>query len=140
MTLVRWDPIRDMMQLHRQLGRLDMGDQDAYGSWAPSVDIFEKGGDLILRAEVPGVEKDDIEINVEDNRLILSGERRLSEEFNEENTFRRETTYGRFLRSFQLPKTVDATKISASYKNGILEIALPKAEEAKPRKIEVQVA
>lgn len=140
MTLVRWDPFRDLVNLHQRVSSQLAGTNDAYGTWVPPVDIFEKGDDLIIRAEVPGVEKNEIDISVEDNRLVIQGERSREKEFKEENAYRLERTYGTFVRSFMLPKTVDATKIAATYVNGVLEITLPKAEAAKPRKVEIQAS
>lgn len=140
MTLVRWDPFRDLMGLHQRFNQAASGSEDTYGSWAPTVDIFERGEDLVIRAELPGVERDDIEVRVEDNTLMLSGERKREQEFDEANAYRLERVYGKFMRSFRLPKTVDASHIEASYKNGVLEVRLPKAEEAKPRKIEISAA
>ena len=111
-----------------------------FGAWAPAVDIFEKGDDLVIRAEVPGVERDAIDVKVEDNTLMLSGERHLETEEKESQAYRRERSHGRFVRSFALPKTVDASRITATYKDGVLGITIPKAEEAKPRMIEIKVA
>ncbi len=104
------------------------------------MDIIEKGDDLVIRAEVPGIERDAIEVKLEDNTLILSGERVRETEADDTRAYRRERVYGSFVRSFSLPKTVDATHISATYKNGVLEITIPKVEEAKPRKIDIKVA
>lgn len=139
MTLVRWDPFRDLMNLQQRLAN-PYGSGDSYGTWVPPVDIFEKGDDLVIRAEIPGVEKDEIEISVEENRLVLRGERKRENEFDEEGAYRLERSFGGFMRSFSLPRTVDSTRISAGYKNGVLEIKLPKAEEAKPRKIDIHAA
>ncbi len=139
MTLMRWDPFRDLMDLHRR-SRPGFGTADAHGSWAPPVDIFESGDNLVIRAEVPGVENDDIEVHVEDNTLVLSGKRKLEQELDENNVYRLERSYGSFVRSFRLPKTVDASKISAEYKNGVLQVTLPKAEQAKPRKVAIRAA
>jgi len=137
MTLVRWDPVRDLMNLlQRMLGPLGSG--EAFGTWAPVVDTFEKDDDLVLRAEVPGVDSEDIAVSVENNRLVIQGERKREKEFDEENAYRLERSVGGFLRSFVLPKTVDATKIQASYTNGVLEVRLPKADVAKPRRIAIQ--
>ena len=137
MTLVKWDPFRDLANLHQRLSTQYTGTNDAYGTWVPPVDIFEKGDDLVIRAEVPGVEKNEIDISVEDNRLVIQGKRVQEKEFDEDNAYRLERSFGSFVRSFMLPKTVDATRIAAVYLNGVLEIAIPKAEAAKPRKIEI---
>ncbi len=106
----------------------------------PAVDIVEQGDDLVIRAELPGVARDDIEVRVEDNTLVLSGERKREKECDEEQAYRVERSYGSFVRSFRLPKTVDAAKIAASYQNGVLEVRLPKAEEARPRRIQINAA
>ena len=136
MTLVRWDPFRDLMNMQRRTS----GIEDCYGTWAPVVDIFEMGDDLVIRAEVAGLEKDDVDISVENNTLMLRGERKREMEFDEKGAYRLERTFGFFTRSFILPKTVDSTRISASYKNGVLELTIPKVEQVKPRKIEIKAA
>ena len=137
MTLVRWDVFGDLT--HRRFLPL-FGSDDGYGAWVPAVDIFEKGDDLVIRAEVPGVEKSDIEVRVEDNTLVLKGERNQEKGFEENNAYRLERSYGSFVRSFRLPKTVDASRIAAEYRAGVLAVTLPKAEDAKPKKIDIKVA
>jgi len=137
MTLVKWDPFRDLVNLHQRVSNQLTGTNDAYGTWVPPVDIFEKGDELVIRAEVPGLDKKEIDISVEDNRLVIQGERQREQEFSEDNAYRLERSFGSFVRSFMLPKTVDATKIAATYINGVLEITLPKAEAAKPRRVEI---
>lgn len=136
MRLVRWDPFRDLMNMQRQASEVE----DSYGTWAPVVDIFEMGDNLVIRAEVAGLDKDDVEISVENNTLTLRGERKRETEFEEKDAYRLERSFGIFTRSFILPKTVDSTRISASYKNGVLELTIPKVEEVKPRKIEIKAA
>jgi len=142
MTLVRWDPFRDLLSLQRRLNTVATEADDDHGkaAWAPPVDIFERGDDLVLRAELPGVEQGDIDISVENNTLVLRGQRKGEQELNDENAYRRERVFGLFTRSFALPKTIDPEKIAASYKNGVLEVRLPKAEQAKSRKITVEAA
>ena len=140
MTLVRWDPFRELMNLHRRLGQTASATDDSYGAWAPAVDIFEKGEELVIRAEIPGVDKDDVDISVQHNSLTLRGERKREQEVNEENAYRLERSHGSFMRSFSLPRTVDSSRISARYGNGVLDIILPKAEEAKPKKVEIAIA
>ncbi len=132
MRLVHWDPFEDL----RRFGSL----ASTESAWAPAVDIFEKGDDLVIRAEVPGIERDAIDVKVENNTLILSGERQRETEDKETQSYRRERSYGSFVRSFTLPKTVDASRITATYKDGVLDITIPKAEEAKPRRVEIKVA
>jgi HSP20 family protein len=140
MTLVRWDPFRDLVNLHQRMSSQFAGTNDAYGTWVPPVDIFEKGDDLVIRAELPGLSKEEIDISVEDNRLVIKGERVRETDFNEDNAYRLERSFGSFVRSFMLPKTVDASKIAATFVNGVLELTLPKAEAAKPRKVEIAVS
>ena len=111
-----------------------------YGSWVPPVDIFQDNDNLVLRTEVPGVEKDAIEVRVENGVLTLQGERKTDGDLNEKNAFRQERIFGRFARSFTLPTTVDAARITARYRDGVLEIVLPKAEAAKPKRVEIQAA
>jgi HSP20 family protein len=131
--------MRDLLNMHARFAGLPGNGDDSYGSWAPAVDIFERGDDLVIRAEIPGVEKDDIDINVEHNTLSIRGERKREEEFDEGRTYKMERVFGSFVRTFRLPRTVDSSRISASYHNGVLELHLPKAEEAKPRRIEITV-
>jgi HSP20 family protein len=128
------------LNLHHPCAPPLAGSNDAFGTWAPAVDIFERGDDLVIRAEVPGVQKNEIDISVEDNRLVIKGERKREKEFDEENAYRLERSFGTFLQSFLLPKTVDAAKIVASYHSGVLEIVLPKADVAKTRKIDINAA
>lgn len=146
MNVVRWDPFRDLVTLSDRLNRAlgesggPLSASTAYGSWSPPVDIFERPDGLVIRAEVPGVRKEDIDIRIENNVLTLHGERRREEGFDENNAHRLERLYGAFTRSFSLPATVDSTKIAATYRDGVLEIVLPKAEEAKPKRILIQSA
>jgi HSP20 family protein len=140
MNLVKWDPFRDFLSLHDRLNRAYVGGGDAVRAWTPAVDIFERGDDLVIRAELPGVDKDDIEVRVEDGTLVLGGQRKRESEIKEEESYRLERSYGSFVRRFELPDRVNAGAIDASYKDGVLEIVLPKAEDAKPRKIKVQAA
>jgi len=138
MTLVRWDPMRELLNLHARFANPPESGDDSYGSWAPAVDIFERGDDLIIRAEIPGVDKDDIDVNVEKNTLVIRGERKREKECEEDRTYRMERLFGNFVRTFSLPRTVDTSRISASCKDGVLELQLPKAEEAKPKRIEIK--
>jgi HSP20 family protein len=146
MIPVRWDPFREVLTLQDRMNRL-FGDapsrwteDEPGGAWAPAVDIFEMGDDLVVRAELPGVQKDDIEVSVENGVLTIRGERRKEKELQEENVHRIERRYGSFVRSFTLPTTVSAEKIKATYKDGVLDLVLPKAEEAKPKKVMIQAA
>jgi len=145
MAIIRWDPFRDMMTLREKMNRLfedavtGKGEEkDLISSaWSPAVDIFEKDNELVLTAEVPGIDEKDIEINIENNTLTIKGERKFEKETKEENYHRIERSYGSFFRSFTLPGTVDQDKIQAEHENGILKITMSKRTELKPRKVKV---
>lgn len=135
MNVVRWDPFRLLID---QATRLD--GEEGHRAWLPPVDIFQDQDNLVLRAEVPGVDKDNIDVRVENGVLTLQGDRKTETDLDDKNAFRRERIFGRFARSFTLPTTVDATRITAKYRDGLLEIVLPKAEAAKPKRVEIQAA
>jgi len=149
MAIVRWtDPFREFAQLQNRINRAF---SDAYsrnddglttsGSWVPPVDIYQNGEhEIVLKAEVPDMTREDIDITVDGDTLTIKGEKKLSSEAKEEQYHRIERHYGSFSRSFSLPQTVDTTKVAADYKNGLLTIRLPLREEAKPRQIKVDVA
>ena len=147
MTVTRFDPFREFATLHDRMNQVfsDMylRDEDVNGpsTWAPPVDIYETDThDLVIKAELPDLIREDIEVTVENNTLTLRGERKLPNDIKEEQFRRVERRYGTFNRSFTLPNTVDATKVSAEFKNGVLTVRLPYREEAKPRTINVEVA
>jgi HSP20 family protein len=128
MTIVRWDPFRDF------------GFATA-NSWLPPVDIFQNGeSELVLKAELPDLEREDIDINIDNFVLTLKGEKKFAGEVKEEQFHHLERRYGTFSRSFSLPQTVDTGRVAADYKNGVLTVRLPLREEAKPRQIKVDVA
>ena len=128
MTIVRWDPFRDF------------GFTTGH-TWVPPVDIYQTGEhELVLKAELPDLTREEIDITVENFVLTLKGEKKLASEVKEEQFHHIERSYGSFSRSFSLPRTVDASKVSAEYKNGVLTVRLPLREEAKPRQIKVDVA
>jgi HSP20 family protein len=133
MKLVRWDPFQEFTVFNRPVDR-------TFGSWAPPVDVFEQNENLVIRAEIPGVSKDDLDVKIENGVLTLSGERKTGSELETATTYRRERVHGSFTRSFKLPTTVDASKIDASYRDGVLEVTVPKAEAAKPKKVEIRAA
>ncbi len=145
MAIIRWDPFRDLMTLREKMNRLfeetfiTRGEEKELvsGTWTPSVDIYETENALILSAEVPGIEENDIEIKIENSTLTLHGERKFEKETKEENFHRIERAYGSFHRSFTLPNYVDQDKIKAEHENGILKITMPKKKELKPKKIKV---
>lgn len=146
MTLVRWNPVRDLAsmeieRLERMLGGV-FGDREGLGvtqSWMPAVDIYEDGnGEVVLKAELPGVRRDDIRVSMEGQSLMLEAERHLDTEVQRERYHRIERGYGTFRRTFTLPATVDASRIDAAFQDGLLTIRLPRREESKPRQIEVK--
>jgi HSP20 family protein len=147
MPIVKVDPFRELAAVQDRVARLFgdayLRDEDTgfRGSWAPAVDIFEtETHDLVLKAELPGMTREDIEVIVENSTLVLKGNKTFDAAVKEENYRRVERTYGTFHRSFTLPNTVDASKVTADYKNGVLTVKLPFREEAKPRTINVEVA
>jgi HSP20 family protein len=151
MAIVRWEPIRDLVSLQERMnrmfdesfrgaGRANDDDWALGGSWAPAVDIYEKDGNIVLKAELPGIDPKSVEIRVENNVLSLRGERKLEEDVKKDGFHRVERTYGTFARSFTLPTVIDTEKIKAESKDGVLKLILPKREEAKPKQIHIQVA
>jgi HSP20 family protein len=114
--------------------------RESLSQWDPAVDIFDKGNELMLQIEVPGMKKEDIQIRLENNVLTVQGERKRESEIKEERFYRAERSYGAFSRSFTLPGTVSVDKIQAQYKDGVLTVNVPKAKGAQPRHIEVKVA
>ena len=141
MALVRWEPMRELNALQGEMNRLfnSFFDDDARTSrrWVPAIDVLEREDSLVLKADLPGLREEDVNIEVRDNLLTLSGERKSEHEQNENGFYRVERAYGSFSRSLTLPDGVDTDKISASFDNGVLEITIPKPEERKPRRIEV---
>jgi HSP20 family protein len=148
MAMTRFDPFRDLAVLQDRMNRLfndtyGRGREDDLmnrGTWTPAVDIYEVDGTLMLKAELPDMRREDIDVSVENNTLTIRGERTLDNDIKQENFHRIERSYGSFVRQFSLPATVDAGKIAAEYKNGVLTLKLPVREEAKPRTINVEVA
>jgi HSP20 family protein len=147
MTIVRWDSSREIAAHQDRMSRMFEGyygrpqEDLARGSWVPAVDIYSNGQhELVLKAELPDMKEEEIDLTVEDHTLTLRGERKLDTEVTQEQFHRIERSYGSFVRTFALPPTVDAGKVSAEYKAGVLTVRLPLREEAKPRQIRVQVA
>lgn len=143
MAITRWDPFRDLTTLHKDMNRLfgvSFGDfyPEARGDWAPVVDVFETPEKVTLAFELPGLNRGDIDITVEDQMLTVSGERKFYNEVNEEDFHRVERRFGTFLRRITLPKGCDLDGIDASMLDGVLTIELPKIEQTKARKIEVR--
>jgi len=153
MSLVRWNPARelatwpsDLFGIQREMNRMFDGffrgtrdEESSLMAWTPAVDIAELDDEYVVKVELPGVNKDEVKIALESNILTIHGEKKQEKETKKENYHRVERSYGSFQRSFTLPTTVKGEKIDAFYKDGILTITLPKAEEAKPKQIEVKV-
>ena len=145
MKLIRWDPLQELVAMNNRLSRT-LGEpytsrvEDAFGAWAPPVDVFEKDDHLVIRAEIPGLQKEDMDVRIENGVLTLRGERKQDAGIREDTAHRVERVYGRFTRSFTLPTMVDAAKVTATYKDGILEVSVPKVETAKPKRVEIQAA
>ena len=138
MAIIRWDPFREMTQVQNQFNRLvDQVWGGRQESWLPAVDVFDTTDAVVLKAELAGMDPDDIEIEVDDNVLTIKGERRFTEKVEEDRYYRIERRFGSFQRSLALPQGVKADDIQASYEDGILEVRVPKAEEEQPRKITV---
>lgn len=143
-----YEPFPELFRLRNQMDRMfddtvsrffESGDSER-ASWTPAVDVVEEDDRILVRAELPGLTQDDIELTVENNQLTLKGEKRF-EETSENGQYRRiESRYGHFIRQFPLPSTVDQERIDATFKDGILRLTLPKAEVAKPKRIEVKSA
>jgi len=143
--LIPWQPFRELEEMSRRFDsifsrpflsvwrRLPPEERE----WAPAIEMFEKDDKFVLRAELPGVKKEDIDVSVSDNTLTVKGERKSENEVKEEDYYCCEHAYGSFFRSIALPSNVDDEKIEASYEGGVLEVNLPKAAEVKPKKISV---
>ena len=150
MTLIRWsDPYREFSHLQDRINRV-FGDAYARrddeglltsGAWIPPVDIYQNGDqELVLKAELPDMTREDIDITVDNGTLTIKGEKKLATDIREDSFHRVERRYGTFSRSFSLPQMVDTAKVAAEYRNGVLTVRLPLREEAKPRQIKVDVA
>ena len=146
MDLIQWKPFREVSRLRSEMDRLW---DDYFGpgrralrpmeeDWMPAVDVSETGDKITIKAEVPGMEAKDIEIAMVGDTLTIKGEKKLEREEKEENYHTVERSYGSFTRAMKLPATVDADKVEASYKNGVLTVVLPKKEEVKPKAIEIK--
>lgn len=149
MAIVRWDPFRDVVTLQDRMNRLldqalsktraDNEEGLTASTWLPAVDIFETADSIVMKAELPGVSRENIDIQVRDNTLALKGERTFEREVKDENYLRIERSYGAFQRAFSLPAVIQQDKIKAVFKDGVLEVTMPKAEEAKPKQVKIDV-
>jgi HSP20 family protein len=146
MAIVRWDPFRDLQSLQRSINRLFddvvLGDErslPATAAWTFPVDIKESADKVVVRAEIPGIKSEDIKVNLHDNQLTIQGERKQEKEEHGDRFLRVERSYGAFYRAFNVGVPVKADQIKATYKDGVLEIVLPKEEKARPKEIQIEV-
>ena len=146
MTLVKFNPTRDLLSIRDNFDRMvqDLFERrwdvsESMGELTPAVNIEENENEYIITAELPGVKKSDVKITFEDGALSISGEKKVENEDKKDNFHRIERRYGVFSRSFAIPTSIVVDKIDASFKDGVLKVVLPKAEEAKPKQIEVKV-
>jgi HSP20 family protein len=145
MSIRRWEPFRDLISFKDRIDRL-FDDaftrpvrEEGLSSWVPPVDIYETNENIVIKVELPGLNRDDFTIEIKDNLLTLKGEKKIEKDVKEENYHRIERSYGNFQRTFSLPSNVKESDAKAKYKDGILEIVIPKVEEAKPKQIKVDI-
>jgi HSP20 family protein len=149
MALVRWEPVRELTSLQNEMNRLfntffdtpttGSGNGNTLRRWIPPMDLVETEDHFVLKADLPGLDESDVNIEVEDNILTVSGERKAEHEDKREGYVRVERAYGSFRRSLTLPEGIDAEAVTASFEKGVLEVSIPKPEERKPRKVAIQV-
>jgi HSP20 family protein len=149
-AITRWDPFKELDELQSRLSTLlgrtpvrkDGGKDEAMtvAEWAPLVDIVEDEHEYLIKAEVPEVKKEDVKVTVQNGVLSLVGDRKFTKEENDKKYHRVERAYGSFVRSFSLPEDADENKVSADFKDGVLQVHLPKSEKARPKNIEVKIA
>jgi HSP20 family protein len=141
-----WDPFSSLTDIREQMNRLfdtslrRYGRGEFDGVFAPAIEVVEVKDDFLVRAELPGLTKDDVSVTLQDNYLTINGEKKREVETKEANYHHSERLYGTFSRTVELPASVDAKKIEANFKDGVLRVRLPKSEEAKPKQIEVKVS
>jgi len=144
MTLEKWEPFRDLMAMQDRMTRLIdetlsriWKDEVVRGVWSPPVDILERGNEVVLKVDLPEVSQEEIDIRVEENTLIIQGERKFIKDTPDENYIQIERPYGTFRRAFNIPRMVEHGGIKASYKDGVLRIVLPRKQETQPKQIVV---
>jgi HSP20 family protein len=146
MPIVRWEPFRDLITTQDRMNRLFnetlgrmFGTEEGLnaGNWIPPVDLYETEHEVVLKAELPGVDSKDVDVSIHDGLLYLKGERKHESEIKEESCRHVERSYGAFGRTFTLPASIDAEKVKADFKDGVLTLTMPKREESKPRKIKI---
>jgi len=144
-SVIRWEPFRNVNSLQEQFSRLfdtsfpGRSSESDLTTWAPAVDIQETENELMLKADLPGIEEKDIDVRIENNTLTIRGERKFEKQVNEDNYLRVERSYGSFSRSFSLPNTINTEAINAECKNGVLTVQMPKRAESKPKQVKVNV-
>jgi HSP20 family protein len=145
MTLVKWEPFRDLMAMQDRMTRLIdetlsriWKDEGVQGGWSPPVDILERESEVVLKVDLPELSQEEIDIRVEENTLIIQGERRLIKDLPDENYIQIERPYGTFRRTFNLPRRIDQEGIKASYKDGVLRVVLPRRQEIQAKQIVVE--
>jgi len=144
---IKWDPFKDLLFLQERMSRIFDEALMQYkgssglssGAWFPPVDIYESGDKIVLKAELPGVEIEDVAVEVEDNVITLKGERKLNKDMKMENYHRMERFYGTFQRVFSLPNVVDKNDITANFSDGVLDITIPKVVEKSPKSVKISV-
>lgn len=146
MALMRWNPVAELNRMREEMDRMmerffgpPERELPAVMAWSPSVDVYEQDGNVVVEAELPGVKRENVDVSIQDNSLIISGEMKREEEKKEEGYYRRERHYGRFMRSVPLPVPVTPEQAQAKFQEGVLRVTLPEAkEEAKGQKIPIQ--
>ncbi len=153
MAIVRFNPVRDLLNVEREFSRMFRSMEDRFGLskkedvddeyenavWMPLTDIYEDKDDYKIKADLPGIKKDDVKISFSDGKLNISGERNQEKETKDAKCHRIERTFGKYFRSFTLPKEIKEDKIKAEFKDGQLTVIIPKAEEVKPKEIDIKV-
>lgn len=145
-SIMRWEPFRNLSSLQEQVNRLfegsfpSRGDKPTLTAWAPAVDVYETENELVIKADLPDVSEKDLDVRIENNMLTIHGERKFEQKVREENYLRMERAYGSFSRSFSLPNSVNTEAIKAEYKDGVLNITLPKRAESKPKQVKIDVS
>lgn len=143
-----WDPFTDLERIQKEMNRMfnlslahegnrEIGILD--GAWSPAVDIYDSKDNVMVKADIPGLTKDDIEVTVQGDTLFIKGEKKQEKEVKEKDYIRTERFYGNFQRAVRLPAEVQSDKVEATYKNGVLELVLPKSEKAKPKQIKLDI-
>ncbi len=143
-----WDSLRDLEAIQNEMNKMfnsslvRWGDRDAgllEGAWSPAIDIYDSKDNIMVKADIPGMKKDEIEVSVYGDTLIIKGEKKQEKEVKEKDYVRTERFYGSFNRAISLPAAVDASKVNATYQNGVLELVLPKKEDSKPKQLKIDI-